>query len=99
LVLLQDVVLKGAGQTGPFHATRFGNGHVHGQQDGRRPVDGHRGGDPTEVDVGKQVGHVVERVYGHPGPAHLTDRPFVIGVVSHKGGHVEGGGQAGAAGL
>ena len=98
LVLLEDVVLEGACQATPLDATLFGHGHVHGQQDRRWSVDGHRRGDGPQVDAGEQVDHVLDRVDGHAGPADLAQRPFVVGIAAHEGRHVEGRRQARAAG-
>ena len=72
LVLLEDVVLEGSRQLPPVDTTLFGDNHVHGQQDRGRSVDGHRGGHPTQVDVGEEVGHVLNGVDGHPRPADLS---------------------------
>ncbi len=44
----------------------------------------------AEVDLGKQLVHVGQRVDGHAGPADLADRPRVVGVAAHQRRHVEG---------
>ncbi len=59
-VFLQDVVLDGAAQLRHVRALAFGDGDVHGQQYGRRGVDGHRGGNFVERNLVKELGHVFD---------------------------------------
>ena len=54
---------------------------------------GHRGGDLVDRDAIEQAGHIVNRGDRDAFAAHLAFGPFVVGVVTHQGGHVEGGGQ------
>ncbi len=75
LVLLENVVLDRARQLRGGDAVVLGDGDVHGQQDRRRAVDGHRRRDRCEIDVGEEVLHVGERVDGHAGAADLTESP------------------------
>ena len=97
LVLLEDVVLEGAGKAPPLDPSLLGDGHVHGQQDRGGPVDGHRRRDGPQVDAGEQVGHVLHGVDGHPGPTDLAEGPVMVRVAAHERRHVERCGEAGAA--
>ncbi len=89
-VLLQDVVLDGAAQGVGGHALLLGHELVEQQEDGRGGVDGHRGRDLVQGQVGEQQAHVGEGVNGHPHLAHLALGARVVRVEPHLGGEVEG---------
>ena len=70
---------------------------VQRQQDRRRRVDGHRGGDLLQVDAVEQPHHVFDGVDGH---AHLADFAHgqrVVGVESDLRRQIEGDAQSGGA--
>ncbi len=71
--------------------------HVVGEQDRRRRVDRHRGGDAAERDPVEELFHVVEAVDGDPLAPDLAEAALVVGVVAHQGRHVEGGREPGLA--
>ena len=72
-----------------------GHGDVHGQQDRRRGVDGHGGGDPVQGDALEQHFEVRQRIDGHPDLAHLSGSQRVLAVSPHLGGKIERHRQAG----
>ncbi len=78
-------------------ALALGGGHVQGQQDRRRGVDGHRGRDLAERQPVEQDRHVGERRDRDPDPADLALGGRRVGVVAHLGRQVEGHRQAGLA--
>ncbi len=88
-VLLQDVGLDRAAQRLRREALLLGGADVEGEQDRRRGVDRHRGGDPIERDAVEEVDHVVEGVDRHPLDAHFAEAAGVVGVEAHQGRHVE----------
>ena len=94
LVLLEDVILEGAGKAPPLDPSLLSDGHVHGQQDRGGPVNGHRRRDGPQVDAGEQVGHVLHSVDGHPGPTDLAEGPVMVRVAAHERRHVERRGKA-----
>ena len=98
LVLLQDVVLNGAAESGPAHAVLLGHRDVHGHGNGGWTVDGHRGGDLVQFYAREQVLHVGQAVHRNSCSADFADRPLVVGVAAHEGGHVERSGQPGSPG-
>ena len=78
-VLLEDVVLHRAGELADIRALLAGDGDVEREQDRRRGVDGHRGGDPFERDAVEERAHVVEAARSRrrpcrPRPAPAGDR-------------------------
>jgi hypothetical protein len=89
-VLLEDVVLEGAGERGGGDARALGSGDVECEQDRRRGIDGHRGGDAVERDATEEALHVLERVDGDADAADLAERERRIGVVADLGGEIEG---------
>jgi hypothetical protein len=94
-VFFQDVVLDGARQRLRIGALFARDGDVEREQDDGGRVDRHRSGNGGEGDPGEQLVHIDERVNRDPDAAHLTTRQFVVGVVPHLGGQVEGDAQAG----
>jgi hypothetical protein len=94
-VLLEDVVLEGAGERGGVGAGAFGRGDVEGEQDRRGRVNRHRGGDAVEWDIGEEALHVLERVDGDADAADLAEREGRVRVVADLGGEVEGHREAG----
>ena len=93
-VFLEDVVLNRSGQLRGWNVLTPRDGDVEGQQNGRRRVDGHRGGDAIERDAVKQGGHVLDGIDGHADFADLALCHRVIGVVAHLGRQIEGDAQA-----
>ena len=72
-VFLEDVVLQRAGEFLPVGALLFGDGQIHGPDDGGGRIDGHRGGDVGERNLVEEHFHVGERADGH---AALADFAF-----------------------
>ena len=66
-----------------------------GEQDRRRGVDRHRGGDAAERDPLEEPLHVGEGVDGDALATDLAERQPVVGVVAHQRRHVERGREAG----
>ncbi len=97
-VLLEDVVLDRPAELLGGDPLALGGELVEEQQDRRRGVDRHRGGDPVLGDAVDQHLHVGERVDGHAHLADLAAGHGVVAVVAHLGGQVEGGAQPGLAG-
>ena len=81
-----------------IHARLLPDHDVHREQDRRRRVDRHRGGDLVERDAAEEVRQVVHRVDRDPDPADLALRHRVIGVVAHLRRQIERGGEPGLAG-
>src|SRR5208283_3642761 len=96
-VFLEDVVLQRAGDFLPVGALLFGDGEVHGPNDGGGGVDGHAGGDIGERDLIEEDFHIGE---GGDGDAAFADFAFGeggIGIVAHERGEIESGGEDGLA--
>ena len=93
-VLLEDVVLDGAGELRGWNVLTPRDGDVERQQDDRRRVDRHRGRHPIERDAVEQRRHVLDGVDGHADLADFALRQRVVGVVAHLGRQVEGDAQA-----
>ena len=89
-VLLEDVVLDGAAHLRPVDALLLRHHQVEREQDRRRRVDGHRGGDAIERDAVEQPPHVVDAVDGDTDAADLAARRRRVGVVADLGRQVEG---------
>jgi hypothetical protein len=94
-VLLEDVVLQGAAQLLAAVALLLGRGDVHGPDDGRGRVDGHRCGDIAQGDLVEEDLHVGQRADRHAALAELAQRLGRVAVVAVERGHVEGHAQAG----
>src|SRR5208283_964369 len=96
-VLLEDVVLNGAGNFLPVGTLLFGNDQVHRPEHASGRIDGHRGGDFFQIDAVEKDLHVFERVDGNAALADFAFAGRMIGVVAHERGQVEGHGKASAA--
>jgi len=96
-VLLEDVVLDRAGELRPGDVLALGGGHVEGQQDRGRPVDGEAGADLVQGDAVEQHLGVGQGVDGDADPAHLLAHLGVVGVVAALGRQVKRYQQPGAA--
>ena len=94
-VLLEDVVLDGAGQAISGDAALVGHRHVKAEQRRGRGVDGHRRRDRVERQAIEQQVHVLDGRDRHPGAPHFAPRERVVGVVPHLRGQVERHRQAG----
>ena len=94
-VLLKDVVLDGAGEFADIGAGAAGDGHVERKQNAGRGVDGHRGGNAVERDVGEETLHIFDGVDGDADFADFADGHGRVGVVADLRGQVEGDGKAG----
>ena len=80
------------------HALLLAGHHEHGQHGDDRAVHGHRHRHLLERDAVEEDLHVLDRVDGHAGLAHVTLHPGVVAVVAAVGGQVEGHRQAHLAG-
>ena len=98
-VLLEDVVLDGAGERVLRDAAPPRHRDVEREQDGRGRVDGHGGRDALERDPVEEDLHVLEAVDGHAHAADLAHGLGIVGVVADLGREVEGDGEAGRAAL
>ena len=96
-VLLEDVVLHGAGDGPGLHPLPPRGGDVQRQQDDGGRIDRHRGRDPIQRNALEEEAHVLDGVDGHPDPAHLAPRERVVRVVADLGREVEGDAQPAAA--
>ena len=94
-VLLQDVVLDGAAQLRDVRTLSFGDGDVHGQQDRRRGVDGHRGRDLVERNLVEELRHVSSDEIETPTLPTSPFRDGIVGIVADLGRQVERHRQAG----
>jgi len=88
-VLLEDVVLHGAGQLVGADALPLAHGDVHGQEHAGGGVDGHGSGHLVQGDLVEQRGHVLHRVDGDAHLAHFALGQCVVGVQADLGGQVE----------
>ena len=88
-VLLEHVVLDRAAELVTRYPVLFGHELVQQQQDGRRGVDRHAGGDLVERDAVEEPAHVLDRVDRHADLADLAVRDRVVRVVAHLRGQVE----------
>ena len=59
------------------------------QQNGRRGIDGHRGGDLRQRNAVEQRLHILQRTDGHAHLAHFSTRARVIGIEAHLRGQIE----------
>ena len=89
-VLLDDVVLRGAGQRGARRALLVGHRDVQREQPHGRRVDRHRGVGLGQRDAVEQRAHVPDVADRHADPADLAPGQLVVGVVAGLGGQVEG---------
>ena len=96
-VLLEDVVLDGAGELLARHALPLGGGDVERQQDRGRAVDREAGADLVQRDAVEQDLGVGQRVDRDADPADLLADLGIVGVVAALGGQVERHRQPGTA--
>ncbi len=89
-VLLEDVVLHGAAELFHVGAGAAGGGDVEREQDAGGGVDGHRGGDGVERDVGEEALHILDGIDGDADLADFPDGHGVVGVIADLGGEIEG---------
>ena len=94
-VLLDDVVLRGAGQPGDVGALLLGDDLVQRQQPHRRGVDRHRGVGLLQRDAVEQGPHVAQVPDRDADPADLAAGQHMVGVIPGLGGQVERHRQAG----
>jgi hypothetical protein len=94
-VFLEDVVLDCSLERGPGNFAFFGQGQIHGQEDGGRGVDGHGHADLVQGDAPEEELQVAEGAYGHSHPADFAPGPGMVGIQADLGGQVEGDAQAG----
>ena len=62
---------------------------IHGDQNPRCRIDRHGDRDTLQVDAFEECFQVIQRIDGYPLTSNLAFRERIIGVVSHKGRHVE----------
>ena len=89
-VLLDDVVLDGAGELVARRALLVGDGDVEREQPGRRRVDRHRGVHLVERDAGQQRAHVADVGDGHADLADLALGELVVAVIARLRRQIEG---------
>ncbi len=101
--LFEDVVLDGPGEERLVDALLLRGHHVAGEDRQHRAVHRHRHGHLVERDPVEEDLHVLDRVDGDAGLAHVADHARVVAVVAAVGGEVEGhrephlpGGEVGA---
>ncbi len=88
--LLEDVVLDGSAELGLVDALLLAGHDEHGQHGDDRAVHGHRHRHLVEGDAVEQDLHVLDRVDGDPGLAHVALDAGMVAVVAAVGGQVEG---------
>jgi hypothetical protein len=85
-VLLDDVVLRGAGESGTLDAVLLGEGRIEGEQPGGRGVDRHRGVHLPQRDAVEEGVHVALVRDRNPDLADLTAGQLRVRVVAGLGG-------------
>ena len=93
-VLLQHVVLHGAGERRWRHALLLRDGDVQRQQDDRGRVDRHRRRHAIERDAVEQRRHVLDRIDRHADAPDFAGRQRVVRVVADLRRQIEGDAQA-----
>ena len=88
--LFQNVVLNGSGELGGRHALLFGRHDVEGHDRQDRAVHGHGNRHLAERDLVEEDLHVLHRIDGHAGLAHVADDALVVRIVAAMGGQIEG---------
>lgn len=91
--LLQDVVLNGPRQLGFGHALLLPGHDEHGQHGDHGAVHRHGNGHPLQRDAVEEHLHVLHRVYGDPGHAHVAVHAGVVRVVAAVRREVKGHGE------
>ncbi len=94
-ILLDDVVLRGAGQRCARNALLVRRGDIERQQPGGRGIDSHRGVHLAERDALEQSTHVADMGDRHADLADLAPRERVVGVISGLCRQIEGDRQPG----
>ena len=94
-ILLQQVVLDGAGQVAPRDPVLARNREEKSEQDGSGRVDGHGDRHPVERKTLGEQSHVLDRRDGDPRLSDLAASQRVVGVVTHLGRQIEGHREAG----
>ncbi len=89
-ILLENVVLDGAAQLADIRALAFGDRNIHRQQDARRGVDRHRGGDFLQRNLVEELLHIADGRNRDAHLAHFALGDWVIGIVADLRGQVEG---------
>ena len=89
-IFFEDVVLNGAVQLFLGHPLLFGGNDVHGHNGNDGTVHGHGDrhlvqGNPVKKDL-----HILHRVDGHAGLAHIPHDPGMIGIITAVGGQIKG---------
>ena len=93
-VFLEDVVLRRSADSFGADPLPLPDRDVHGEQDRRRRVDGHRRRDLAERDAFEEPREILERADGHADLPDLARNARIVGVVSHLRREVEGDRQA-----
>ncbi len=96
--LLQDVVLKGAGEFVRRNALLFGRDDEGCEHRQGRAVHGHRHGHLVQRNPVEQDLHVLDGIDCHAGLAHIAGDAWVIAVIAPVGWQIEGHADALAAG-
>ncbi len=89
-VFLEDLVLGSPPDGLQFYPLFFSHGDIHGQEDGRRRIDGHRSGDPVQGNAVKHGLHVHQGVDSYTYFSYLSRAQGMIGIVADLGWKVEG---------
>ena len=93
-VLLEDVVLVGAGKLFGRDTLLLGGDDVHGEQHHRRGVYGHGGRYLAHRDALEEPLHVFQGIHSDALGADLAETKGRITIQAHQGGHIEGDGEA-----
>jgi len=96
-IFLQDVILDGPADAAGIGAGAFGHGHVQGQKNRCRGVDGHRRGNFLEVDAVEEPLHVLDGIDSDSHFSYLAQGHGVIGIHADLCRQIEGNGEAGGA--
>ena len=89
-VFLEDVVLNGAVELLRRHTLLFGGHDVEGHDRDDRTVHRHGDGHFVQRDAVEEDFHVLDRVDGHTGLAHVADHARMIRVITTVCGQIEG---------
>ena len=87
--LLEDVVLDSAGQFGLRDSLLLSRHDETGQNWQHCPIHGHRHRHFVQGDLVKEDFHILDRVDGNPGLAHIPRHSGVVRVVATMGGEIE----------
>jgi hypothetical protein len=89
-VLLENVVLSGAGKLLDVGAGAARNGHIEREQDARRGVDGHRRRDVVERYAVEEALHVLDGIDRYADFADFAEGEGLVGVVADLRRQIEG---------